>query len=120
VVGRVLTLLHSRPGHDWTLVELAHAADTSRTSLAKRFTEIVGQPPMQYLAQWRMQVAANHLVQSGAKIAAVGAEVGYESEAGLTCGRGSWCSTSPAAPGTSRFRRRALGRGSPGSTSPPT
>jgi hypothetical protein len=44
----------------------------------------VGQPPMQYLAQWRMQVAANLLAQSGAKVAAVGAEVGYDSEAAFS------------------------------------
>ncbi|MEO8140607.1 MAG: AraC family transcriptional regulator, partial [Gemmatimonadota bacterium] len=69
IVGRVLTLLHGQPAHPWTLAELAHAAATSRSSLAKRFTELVGQPPMQYLARWRMQVAANLLAQSGAKIA---------------------------------------------------
>jgi AraC-like DNA-binding protein len=105
VVGRVLALLHSRPGHDWTLVELARAADTSRTSLAKRFTEIVGQPPMQYLAQWRMQVAANHLVQSGAKISAVGAEVGYESEAAFSR---AFKKATGLAPGAWREARRPV------------
>jgi AraC-like DNA-binding protein len=105
VVGRVLALLHSRPGHDWTLVELARAADTSRTSLAKRFTEIVGQPPMQYLAQWRMQVAANHLIQSGAKIAAVGAEVGYESEAAFSR---AFKKATGLAPGAWREARRPV------------
>jgi AraC-like DNA-binding protein len=83
-VGRVLALLHARPGHDWTLEELAQAANSSRTSVAKRFTELVGLPPMQYLTQWRMQVAANLLSQSGAKIAAIGREVGYDSEAAFS------------------------------------
>ncbi|MGH7518468.1 MAG: AraC family transcriptional regulator [Gemmatimonadales bacterium] len=84
VVGRALTLLHGRPGHPWTLAELAREAAASRSNLAKRFTELVGQPPMQYLTQWRMQVAANLLAQSGAKVATIGAEVGYDSEAAFS------------------------------------
>jgi AraC-like DNA-binding protein len=84
LVGRVLTLLHARPGHPWTLPDLAREAAASRSSVARRFALLVGQPPMQYLAQWRMQVAANLLVQSGAKIAAIGAEVGYDSEAAFS------------------------------------
>lgn len=84
VVGRALTLLHGRPGHPWTLETLAREAASSRSDMARRFTAILGQPPMQYLAQWRMQVAANRLVQSGAKIAAVGEEVGYGSEAAFS------------------------------------
>ena len=84
VVGRVLGLIHGQPGHPWTLADLAREAASSRTSLAKRFTEMVGQPPMQYLAQWRMQVAANLLSQNDAKVATIGAEVGYESEAAFS------------------------------------
>jgi AraC-like DNA-binding protein len=84
VVSRVLTLLHGRPGHPWTLPELAREAASSRSSVAKRFALLVGQPPMQYLAQWRMQVAANLLAQSGAKVATIGAEVGYDSEAAFS------------------------------------
>ena len=84
VVGRVLTLLHGRPRHPWTLAELAHEAASSRSSLAKRFTDLVGQPPMQYLTQWRMQVAANLLVQTAAKVATIGADVGYDSEAAFS------------------------------------
>ena len=84
VVGRVLTLIHGQPTHSWTLADLAREAASSRSSLAKRFAELVGQPPMQYLAQWRMQVAANLLAQSGAKVATIGAEVGYDSEAAFS------------------------------------
>ena len=84
VVGRALTLLHARPGHGWTLDELAHDADTSRSNLAKRFTELVGQPPMQYLAQWRMQVAATLLAHTSIKVSAVSAQVGYDSEAAFS------------------------------------
>jgi AraC-like DNA-binding protein len=84
VVGRVLTLLHERPSHPWTLADLAREAASSRSNLAKRFAEFVGQPPMQYLAQWRMQVAANLLAQSGAKVSAIGSNVGYDSEAAFS------------------------------------
>ena len=84
VVGRVLTLLHARPGHAWTLPDLAREAASSRSVVAKRFAELVGQPPMQYLTQWRMQVAAALLAQSGAKVAAIGEEVGYDSEAAFS------------------------------------
>jgi AraC-like DNA-binding protein len=84
VVGRVLTLLHGQPGHPWTLPELAREAASSRSALAKRFALLVGQPPMQYLAQWRMQVAASLLAQSGAKVATIGADVGYDSEAAFS------------------------------------
>jgi AraC-like DNA-binding protein len=84
VVGRALTLLHGRPGHPWTLSDLAREAASSRSNLAKRFALLVGQPPMQYLTQWRMQVAANLLAQSGAKVATIGAEVGYDSEAAFS------------------------------------
>jgi len=84
VVGRALGLLHARPAHDWTLPELAREAASSRSSLTRRFTELVGQPPMQYLTQWRMQVAANLLGQSAAKVATIAAEVGYDSEAAFS------------------------------------
>jgi AraC-like DNA-binding protein len=84
VVGRALSLLHGRPGHPWTLADLAREAASSRSNLAKRFALFVGEPPMQYLTQWRMQVAANLLAQSGAKVATIGAEVGYDSEAAFS------------------------------------
>ncbi len=84
VVGRVLTLLHRRPAHPWTLAELARQSASSRTSLTKRFTLLMGQPPMQYLTQWRMQLAASLLNQTGAKVATIGAEVGYDSEAAFS------------------------------------
>jgi AraC-like DNA-binding protein len=84
VVGRVLALIHGQPARPWTLADLAQEAAASRSSLAQRFALLVGQPPMQYLAQWRMQVAANLLAQSGAKVAAIGADVGYDSEAAFS------------------------------------
>jgi AraC-like DNA-binding protein len=84
LVGRVLTLLHGRPAHAWTLEELASEAAASRSALADRFAQIVGCPPIQYLTQWRMQIAARRLSDPGLKIAAVAHEVGYESEAAFS------------------------------------
>jgi AraC-like DNA-binding protein len=84
LVGRALALLHGQPGHAWTLDELARDAASSRSNLTKRFTLLIGQPPMQYLTQWRMQVAANRLAQSDTKVAAIGTEVGYDSEAAFS------------------------------------
>ncbi len=105
VVGRALTLLHHRPAHPWTLAGLAHESASSRSSLAKRFAELVGQPPMQYLAQWRMQLAATLLVQSGAKVAAIADEVGYESEAAFSR---AFKKATGLAPGAWREARRAV------------
>jgi AraC-like DNA-binding protein len=84
LVGRALALIHARPGHPWTLAELAHEVAGSRSRLAESFTHLLGYPPMQYLTQWRMQVAANLLTQGGGKVSAVAAEVGYESEAAFS------------------------------------
>jgi AraC-like DNA-binding protein/mannose-6-phosphate isomerase-like protein (cupin superfamily) len=84
LVGRVLTLLHARPAHAWTLEELASQAAASRSALADRFTQMVGCPPIQYLTQWRMQIAAKRLADPNVKIAAVAHDVGYESEAAFS------------------------------------
>lgn len=104
IVGRVLARLHAQPGHPWTLDELARDAATSRSSLAKRFTDLVGQPPMQYLTQWRMQVAANLLAQSTAKLAAVSARAGYDSEAAFSR---AFKKATGLSPGAWREARRA-------------
>jgi AraC-like DNA-binding protein len=103
VVGRALGLIHARPNHPWTLPELAREAASSRTNLARRFTELVGQPPMQYLARWRMQVAANLLSASCAKVSTVGTEVGYDSEAAFSR---AFKKATGLAPGAWRAARR--------------
>jgi AraC-like DNA-binding protein len=84
LVGRALTLLHSRPSHAWTLEELASETAASRSALADRFAQLVGCPPIQYLTRWRMQIAAKRLADPGVKVAAVAHEVGYESEAAFS------------------------------------
>jgi AraC-like DNA-binding protein len=84
IVGGALARMHEQPSHDWTLPALAHEIGSSRTVLAERFTQIIGIPPMQYLQQWRLQLAANLLAGSTTKIAAIAAGVGYESEAAFS------------------------------------
>jgi AraC-like DNA-binding protein len=84
LVGRALVLLHEQPARDWTLPTLAKAVGASRSALADRFSRLVGQPPMQYLACWRMQLAAQRLGEGSAKVAAVALEVGYDSEAAFS------------------------------------
>jgi AraC-like DNA-binding protein len=84
MVGRALALLHEQPARAWSLAGLAAAVETSRSTLAERFTQFVGQPPMRYLTSWRMQVAARLLVESSAKVAAVALQVGYDSEAAFS------------------------------------
>jgi AraC-like DNA-binding protein len=80
-VGRALTLLHDRPAEPWTLERLGEEAGMSRSSLHERFVHFLGQPPMQYLTRWRMQVASGLLRDTIAKLADVSLAVGYESEA---------------------------------------
>jgi len=84
VVAPVLTLLHERPAHPWTLAELAQKAATSRTVLAERFSQTVGVPPMHYLAQWRLQLAAEQLATGAENVGTIGLRVGYESEAAFS------------------------------------
>jgi AraC-like DNA-binding protein len=83
-VGRALAAIHARPGHPWTLDGLGHEAALSRSALAERFAAMVGEPPIQYLARWRMQVAAGLLATTHDGIASVGARVGYASEAAFS------------------------------------
>jgi len=83
-VGRALSLLHGKPGAPWSLELLSREAGLSRSSLHERFVELIGQPPMQYLTQWRMQVATGMLRDTGAKVIEVAMNVGYESEAAFS------------------------------------
>lgn len=83
VIGEALGALHGGPGESWTVERLARQVGVSRSVLAERFTEMVGQPPMQYLALWRMQLASRLLAEGG-RVAAVAASAGYESEAAFS------------------------------------
>jgi AraC-like DNA-binding protein len=80
-VARALALMHARPAHPWTVEELAGQVGMSRSGFAQRFADLLGVPPMQYLAQWRLQLAAQQLRLTDRSLASVAAEVGYEAEA---------------------------------------
>jgi AraC-like DNA-binding protein len=69
--------MHARPAESWTVERLASAVAMSRSAFAARFTELVGEPPLQYLARWRMTVAAQRLREDDAVIADVAEAVGY-------------------------------------------
>jgi AraC-like DNA-binding protein len=80
-VGRALTALHRQPARDWTIESLARHVAVSRSVLAERFTQFVGEPPMKYLTNWRMQLAANQLLGGVDSVSVVANSVGYDSEA---------------------------------------
>jgi transcriptional regulator GlxA family with amidase domain len=80
-VSAALGLMHARPAEPWTVEALARQAGMSRSAFSDRFTHFVGVPPMQYLAQWRLQRAAGLLSKSNMSVGRAAAEVGYESEA---------------------------------------
>ena len=64
--------------------ELSGSVALSRSAFAERFTGLLGQPPMQYLTRWRLQLAADFLRGSQRAVAAIAAEVGYDSEAAFS------------------------------------
>ena len=83
-IGNALALMHANPAKDWSAEALAAEVGMSRSGFAERFASLVGQPPMQYLTYWRMQLAAQRLRDSREAIAQVGYAVGYESEAAFS------------------------------------
>jgi AraC-like DNA-binding protein len=84
VVGPALRLIHGHPSHPWTVAALAGRAGVSRATLARRFTDLVGTPPMAYLTGWRIDLAADLLRHSDATIDSVARRVGYGSSFALS------------------------------------
>lgn len=84
VVGQALSLLHQDVAHPWTVEQLAARVGVSRAALGRRFTGLLGQPPMSYLAGWRLALAADLLVASDATVAAIARQVGYASPFSLS------------------------------------
>ena len=83
-IGASIQAMHSTPARRWTLQDLAEAAGMSRSSFAQRFKETVGSSPMDYLARWRMLVAADKLASTRKSIAEVALSLGYESESAFS------------------------------------
>jgi len=104
-VGRALALMHDAPATEWTVDELGRRVGLSRSALHERFVEMIGQPPMQYLTNWRMQVAGALLRNSNATVASVAQDVGYDSEAAFARAFKRLVGKPPAA-----WRRQAMSR----------
>ena len=83
-VGRALALMHERPDHAWSVDELAREVGLSRSALHERFVQYVGHAPMQYLANWRIQLGARLLRESNRTVATIALDVGYDSEAAFS------------------------------------
>lgn len=84
VVGRTLKLIHQKPSHPWTLKSLSANVGVSRAALARRFNEVVGEPPMAFLTQWRLALAADLLCDPDETVGTVAERVGYSSPYALS------------------------------------
>jgi len=106
-VSRALSLLHGSVAREWTVDELGRKVGLSRSALADRFTRLIGEPPMRYLARWRIQVAAHQLRNTDTPLARIAEQVGYESEAAFNRAfkrsfgvpPATWRKSAPASPG---------------------
>lgn len=83
-VAEVVRLIRSEPAHPWTVDDLAAGAGLSRSVLARRFQAVVGMPPITYLAQWRLSLAADLLRDTDRTLASVSRAVGYGSAFSLS------------------------------------
>ena len=83
-LGRAIALVHREPARDWTVASLARELAMSRSAFAARFSELVGEPVMSYVARWRMQVAVAALQEGDATVAQLADRLGYRSEAAFS------------------------------------
>lgn len=83
-IGRAIVMLHREPARPWTIESLAQAVGLSRSAFAARFSQLVGQPVLEYLTRWRVGLATTRLRQGGASIAQIAFDVGYGSEAAFS------------------------------------
>lgn len=96
-IHEALSILHARVAHAWTVAALAKAVGLSRSAFAARFTSLVGEPPLQYLARWRIGRAAELLRESQRRIAEIAHDVGYESVPSFNKAFRKWQGDSPTA-----------------------
>jgi AraC-like DNA-binding protein len=105
-VGAALAVMHREPARAWTVAELARSAGVSRTIFAERFAGLLGQTPLAYLGQWRLQLGARRLLSGNEGVMQIALDVGYESEAAFNRAFKRQFGIPPA-----RFRRRERERG---------
>ena len=96
-IGKALSLIHERPAEPWTVERLAAAVAISRSGFAARFSALVGEPPLEYLARWRMTKAAQFLRESELPLSEVAAAIGYQSEASFNRAFKRWGGSAPGA-----------------------
>jgi AraC-like DNA-binding protein len=101
-IGRALSAIHDAPARHWTVEALAEIAGLSRSAFATRFSDVVGNTPLKYIASWRLDLAADHLRAGAHRIGEIALLVGYGSEAALTRAFKVQFGTTPAA-----FRRQS-------------
>ena len=106
VVGPALRLMQHHPEHPWTVAELADRAGVSRAAFAKRFTELVGEPPMAFLTDWRITLAADLLLEPDVTVASVARQVGYATPVRAERGVQARAGDQPARPPTGRGSAR--------------
>jgi AraC-like DNA-binding protein len=95
-LARALNLIHRDIARPWTVETLSREVGLSRSALADRFIRLIGTPPMQYVAGWRMQVAMQTLRGTSASLAQVAEMIGYESEAAFSRAFKKAAGTAPA------------------------
>ena len=78
-VGRALALIHGRPSESWTVEKLGRQVGLSRSALAERFAQVMGEPLFAFLTRWRLQLAAETLLTTSRSIQSIAKEAGYES-----------------------------------------
>lgn len=101
-IGQALTLIHRNPELPWKVQTLAAEAAMSRSAFAARFSQLVGESPLQYVTRWRIHRAARLLRETRGSVGEVAAQVGYQSEAAFSRVFKQWTGRAPAA-----YRRAA-------------
>jgi AraC-like DNA-binding protein len=96
-IGRAIALIHRDPSRQWSVASLASEVAMSRSGFASRFTELVGEPAMQYVTRWRMLVALTWLSEDDAALSGMAARVGYQSEPAFSRAFKRIIGTSPGA-----------------------
>lgn len=96
-VGRAIALIHRDPAHNWEVAALASSVGMSRSAFAARFTELVGEPAMQYATRWKMRTAQMWLKEDDASLGEMANRLGYESEAAFSRAFKRFMGVSPGA-----------------------